>query len=75
MNKKKSFEESVKRLEQIVSDLENSEIKLDEMLQLYEEGSELIKSCFLKLDDVEKKISVLSVGSNTEIQEKPLEED
>lgn len=75
MNKKKSFEESVKRLEQIVSDLENSEIKLDEMLQLYEEGSELIKSCFLKLDDVEKKISVLSVGSNTEIQGKPLEED
>jgi exodeoxyribonuclease VII small subunit len=75
MNKKKSFEESVNRLEQIVSDLENSEIKLDEMLQLYEEGSELIKVCLSKLDDVEKKISVLSIGSNTEIQENPLEED
>jgi exodeoxyribonuclease VII small subunit len=75
MNKKKSFEESVQRLEEIVSDLENSEIKLDDMLHLYQEGSELIKVCLLKLDDVEKKISVLSVGSSDKIEERPLEEE
>jgi exodeoxyribonuclease VII small subunit len=72
MNKKKSFEESVHRLEEIVSELENSEIKLDEMLQLYEEGSELIKVCLAKLDDVEKKISVLSVGADGEPEENQL---
>jgi exodeoxyribonuclease VII small subunit len=74
MNKKKSFEESVQRLEEIVSELETSEIKLDDMLQLYQEGSELIKQCLSKLDDVEKKISVLSVGNNDTITEEPLQE-
>jgi exodeoxyribonuclease VII small subunit len=75
MNKKKSFEESVQRLEKIVSELENSEIKLDDMLELYQEGSELIKVCLTKLDDVEKKISVLSTGSSGEIEEQPLEKE
>ena len=75
MNKQKSFEESVQRLEEIVTDLENSEIKLDDMLQLYEEGSELVKLCLSKLDDVEKKITVLSTDEKGLIQESPLEED
>ncbi len=74
MNKKKSFEDAVQRLEEIVTELENSEIKLDDMLRLYEEGSELIKLCFLKLDDVEKKISILSVDDETNINEVPLED-
>ena len=75
MNNKKSFEEAVQRLEEIVTDLENSEIKLDDMLQLYEEGSELVKLCLSKLDDVEKKISVLSAGAEDSITERSLEED
>ena len=74
MDKKKSFEESVQRLEEIVSELENSEIKLDDMLQLYQEGSELIKVCLSKLDDVEKKISVLSTGDDNKINEEHLEQ-
>jgi exodeoxyribonuclease VII small subunit len=69
MNKKKSFEDAVQRLEEIVTELENSEIKLDDMLRLYEEGSELIKLCFLKLDDVEKKISVLSADDENSVKE------
>jgi len=75
MDKKKSFEESVQRLDEIVTELENNEIKLDDMLQLYQEGSELIKVCLSKLDDVEKKISVLSVGSDDRIEENPAEDD
>lgn len=75
MNKKKSFENAVQRLEEIVAELENSEIKLDDMLRLYEEGSELIKLCLSKLDDVEKKISVLSADDETNIKEVPLEDN
>ena len=74
MNKKKSFEESVKRLEEILAELENSDIKLDAMLQLYEEGSELIKICLAKLDDVENKINFLSVENN-ELKKKNSLED
>ena len=74
MNKKKSFEDAVQRLEEIVADLENSEIKLDDMLRLYEEGSELVKLCLSKLDDVEKKISVLSTDDGKTIREDPLDD-
>ncbi len=75
MNKKKSFEDAIQRLEEIVAELENSEIKLDDMLRLYEEGSELIKLCLSKLDDVEKKISILSADDETNIKEVPLEDN
>ena len=69
MTKKKSFEEAVNRLDAIVLELENSELKLDHMLQLYEEGSDLIKYCLAKLDDVENKISVLSADSDSTFKE------
>ena len=69
MTKKKSFEEAVNRLDTIVLELENSELKLDHMLQLYEEGSDLIKYCLAKLDDVENKISVLSADSDSTFKE------
>ena len=74
MTKNKSFEEAVNRLDGIVSELENSEIKLDHMLRLYEEGTELIKYCLAKLDDVEKKINVLSADSDSTIKEQPINE-
>ena len=73
MNKSMSFEDAVQRLEEIVADLENSEIKLDNMLKLYEEGSELVKMCLAKLDDVEKKISILSAENGNKIKENPLD--
>ncbi len=60
MTKKQTFEEAVDRLDDIVSELESSEIKLDDMLSLYEEGAKLIKECLAKLDDVEKKITILN---------------
>jgi exodeoxyribonuclease VII small subunit len=72
MTKKKSFEEAVNRLDAIVLELENSELKLDHMLQLYEEGSDLIKYCLAKLDDVENKISVLSGDSDSTFKEQPI---
>ena len=74
MTKAKSFEEAVNRLDAIVSELENSEIKLDHMLQLYEEGTDLIKFCLAKLDDVENKISVLSAASDSTFKEQPINE-
>ena len=75
MNKKKSFEDAVQRLEEIVANLENSEIKLDDMLQLYEEGSELVKLCLSKLDDVEKKISILSTDAEGGVRQEPVKDE
>ena len=63
MTKKLSFEEALKRIEEIAEQLERGDIKLDEMLKIYEEGSQLIQFCLGKLKDVEGKIKKLS-GTN-----------
>ena len=48
--KKKSFEESMKRLEEIVSQLERGESSLDQSLKLFEEGTGLAAHCTQMLD-------------------------
>jgi exodeoxyribonuclease VII small subunit len=63
MAEKKTFEAALKRLEEIVQQLEGGEINLEEMLKIYEEGAGLIKFCLSKLDDAENKIKVLT-GNN-----------
>jgi exodeoxyribonuclease VII small subunit len=71
---KKSFEEMVKRLTEIVSELEKGDILLDDMVNLYEEGSKLIEESLAKLDDVEKKINKLSGTSPDNLKIESLEE-
>jgi exodeoxyribonuclease VII small subunit len=56
----KSFEESLKRLEQIVEQLESGEVTLDRALEMYEEGVELSKFCIDRLTDAELKLRKLS---------------
>lgn len=48
-----SFEESLRRLETIVEQLEGGDVPLDEALQLYEEGIALSKACGEKLNQAE----------------------
>ena len=43
--KKLSFEEAMKRLEEIVSHLEKGDIPLEESIRLFEEGSGLLALC------------------------------
>ena len=60
MTKKQNFESAMKRLEEIVAELENGAIQLDDMLKAYEEGTQLIKFCLAQLDDAEKKVKLLT---------------
>ena len=53
------FEEAMKRLEQIVQQLEKGDAPLDQSLALFEEGTKLIKSCGTALDQAEQKLSIL----------------
>jgi exodeoxyribonuclease VII small subunit len=59
MAKTMTFEESLKKLEKIVSDLESGEISLDKSIKTFEEGSKLVDFCLSKLDAAEKKIKKL----------------
>ncbi|BAG13807.1 hypothetical protein AGMMS49573_02770 [Endomicrobiia bacterium] len=67
MNKKQlNFEKSLKKLEEIVSEIENADPDLDKALALFAEGAELIKSCLAKLNETKKKIEVIISSGKTE---------
>lgn len=54
-----SFEDQIKRLEHIVSVLDQGNASLNDMMSLYEEGMTLIVSCKKTLDEAEQKLTVL----------------
>ena len=57
-----SFEEALKRLEEIVGKLENGDLPIDESLKLFEEGAALSIICSRKLDEAEQ--TILKISSN-----------
>jgi exodeoxyribonuclease VII small subunit len=54
------FEDLLGRLEQIVADMENTEMPLEKLLSGYEEGMRLVKVCGDRLADAEQKVEILS---------------
>ncbi|MCH7680291.1 exodeoxyribonuclease VII small subunit [candidate division KSB1 bacterium] len=56
---KKTFEQAIKRLEEIVAELEEGNLPLEESLKIYEEGVELTRFCSIKLNETEDKIKTL----------------
>jgi exodeoxyribonuclease VII small subunit len=67
----KTFEQSMKQLERIVQELEGGDLPLEKAIKKFEEGIKLTKLCSEKLDETEKKISILLKDSEGEIAEKP----
>ena len=67
MNKaNKTFEENLQRLEQIVRTMERGEAPLEESLKLFEEGTELVRTCGKLLDEAQlqvKKVMTAADGS------------
>lgn len=57
-----SFEDQIKRLENIVSVLDQGNASLNDMMSLYEEGMALIVSCKKTLDEAEQKITILGAS-------------
>ena len=62
MEASKTFEESMDRLETIVSQMEKGNVPLEEALRLFEEGTSLIRACSKQLDDAELKVVQLMKG-------------
>ena len=54
-----NFEQSLEQLEQIVDQIEKGEVSLEESIEKYACGVELIKKCRTILNQAEKKIAVL----------------
>lgn len=56
---KPTFEQALKRLEEIIRALEGSSFSLENMVQLYDEANELIGMCTAELTAASKKVEVI----------------
>lgn len=71
------FEEAIKRLEEIVEEMEGKDLQLEKSIKLFQEGMELAAFCNLKLEEAEKKVNVVmknTQGKLTEEKFNPEEE-
>lgn len=69
---KENFEDSMKKLETIVTELENGNLNLDESVKKFEEGMKIAKQCNNILENAEKKITIL-LEKNGDFEEKPFD--
>ena len=58
----------MEKLEDITTKLEKESLSLDESVKLFEEGMEISKNCNKKLEDAEKRITIL-INQDDEIKE------
>ena len=71
---KDNFEEAMKKLEEMVTELENGNLNLDESVSKFEEGMKLAKQCNCILETAEKKITIL-LENNGELKEEKFDVD
>ena len=61
------FEKALKRLEEIVGELEKGELDIDKSLEIFEEGIKMSRVCSKKLNEAEKKIEKLTRDDKGEL--------
>ena len=62
MAAKKTFEENMARLEEIVTQLEKGDAQLSDSLALFQEGTKLVSACRKELDRAEQQVVKLMKG-------------
>jgi exodeoxyribonuclease VII small subunit len=65
------LEDALKRLSEIVKQLEQNDVALEDALKLFEEGVQLTRSCHATLTEAEKKIEILTRVSAQGVETKP----
>lgn len=64
-----TFEQKIKRLEEIAELMDDSETPVEELIELYEEGMKLSEQARKFLDDAEQKILDISSKKEFDIAE------
>ena len=67
----KTFEQSMKQLEKIVQELEDGDLPLEKAIKKFEEGMKLTRFCSAKLDETEKKVSILLKDTDGQMVAEP----
>ena len=66
----KTFEESMQRLEQIVRAMEQGDVPLEESLKLFQEGTQLGRSCNQLLDEAQLQVTkIMTAPDGTPAEE------
>ncbi|MFQ5848390.1 MAG: exodeoxyribonuclease VII small subunit [Candidatus Methylomirabilales bacterium] len=68
------FEEALAKLEAVVNRLESGELPLEESLRLFEEGVHLTQVCTHRLEEAERRITILLKTERGEVVEAPFKE-
>ncbi len=55
-DEKKNFEDSLKKLEKLVAEMESGTLPLDEMMKRFEEGRRLVAFCTAELETIRQRI-------------------
>ncbi len=71
--KKINFEENIKKLEEIVRELESGNVALDDALTKFNEAYELSKECDLKLKEVSESLNKV-LNKDGELEDFKIEE-
>ena len=71
--KKPTFEENMQRLEQIVRAMERGEVPLEESLKLFQEGTELVRTCGKLLDEAQLQVKKIAVSEDGNPVEEPFD--
>ena len=54
-----TFEDALKRLEEVLDSLEHGNLNLEESVKAFEEGVGLVRLCHGRLDEVERRVELL----------------
>ncbi|MCX7772451.1 MAG: exodeoxyribonuclease VII small subunit [Clostridia bacterium] len=58
------YEQAALELESIVNLLESGDLTLEESIKMFERGVTLVRLCNKRLDDIEKRITILVEGKD-----------
>lgn len=72
--KAKRFEDELKDLDAIVNRIDSGELTLEESIDAFERGINLVKALNHKLDEVERKVEVLTRGIDGGLETAPLDD-
>ena len=61
-----SYNDAMKRIEEIVAALEAGGTSLDETLKMFEEGAKLLKECQQELEQAEKRIDGIRLDDSVD---------
>jgi exodeoxyribonuclease VII small subunit len=71
----KKFEDELKDLEGIVNRIDSGELTLEDSISAFERGVALVKSLNRKLDEVERKVELLTRDAEGALERTPLDAD